>query len=93
MVETTTDGKGQELAGRGLARGGYSRGLTAAEFQGLSAVPAEAEWFANIDNPRTRRAYRIDIHEIRTRSRSASSKLSTITSADSAPARTACVSS
>jgi len=37
--------------------------LTAAEFQGLSAVPAEAEWFANIDNPRTRRAYRIDIHE------------------------------
>jgi hypothetical protein len=26
-------------------------------------VPHEAEWFANIDNPRTRRAYRIDIHE------------------------------
>jgi len=26
-------------------------------------VPAEAEWFANIDNPRTRRAYRIDIKE------------------------------
>ena len=59
------EGKGQELvvAGRGLARGGDRRGLTAAEFQGLSAVPAEAEWFANIDNPRTRRAYRIDIHE------------------------------
>jgi hypothetical protein len=29
----------------------------------LAAVPPEAEWFANIDNPRTRRAYRIDIHE------------------------------
>jgi integrase/recombinase XerD len=26
-------------------------------------MPLEAEWFANIDNPRTRRAYRIDIHE------------------------------
>jgi hypothetical protein len=37
--------------------------LTAAEFQGLSAVPPEAEWFANLDNPRTRRAYRIDIHD------------------------------
>lgn len=37
------------------------RRLTAQEFQGLAAVPAEVEWFANIDNPRTRRAYRIDI--------------------------------
>jgi len=40
-----------------------ARALTAAEFQGLAEVPPEAEWFANIDNPRTRRAYRIDIHE------------------------------
>jgi site-specific recombinase XerD len=64
-VEATNEGKGQELvlARRGLARGGDRRGLTAAEFQGLSAMPLEAEWFANIDNPRTRRAYRIDIHE------------------------------
>ena len=31
--------------------------LTAAEFQGLSDVPPEAEWFANLSNPRTRRAY------------------------------------
>lgn len=43
--------------------GGGGRALTAAEFQGLAQVPPEAEWFANIDNPRTRRAYRIDIHE------------------------------
>ena len=58
--EATTEGKGQELvvAGRGLARGDGRRALTALEFQGLAAVPAEAEWFANIDNPRTRRAYR-----------------------------------
>jgi integrase/recombinase XerD len=26
-------------------------------------MPAELEWFANIDNPRTRRAYRTDIQE------------------------------
>jgi hypothetical protein len=49
--------------GVGLARGAGRRALTALEFQGLAAVPAEAEWFANIDNPRTRRAYQIDIHE------------------------------
>jgi hypothetical protein len=58
------DGKGQlvTLTG-GLTREAGRRVLTAAEFQGLSAVPLEAEWFANIDNPRTRRAYRVDIHE------------------------------
>jgi integrase/recombinase XerD len=37
--------------------------LTAAEFQGLAEVPSEAEWFANIQNPRTRRAYKADIRE------------------------------
>ena len=37
------------------------RRLTAAEFQGLSEVPPEVEWFANIDNRRTRRAYKIDV--------------------------------
>ncbi|WP_248130017.1 site-specific integrase, partial [Pseudomonas sp. NCIMB 10586] len=37
------------------------RRLSVAEFQQLSSVPAAAEWFANIDNPRTRRAYQIDL--------------------------------
>ncbi|QLG96780.1 tyrosine-type recombinase/integrase (plasmid) [Pseudomonas yamanorum] len=37
------------------------RRLTSAEFQQLAAVPAAAEWFANIDNPRTRRAYQNDL--------------------------------
>jgi site-specific recombinase XerD len=62
--EAMNQGKGQlmTLTG-GVTRETGRRALTAAEFQGLSAVPAEAEWFANIDNPRTRRAYRIDIHE------------------------------
>ena len=30
--------------------------LTAAQFQQLAAVPAEAEWFVNLDNLCTRRA-------------------------------------
>ena len=37
------------------------RRLTATEFQGLADVPPELEWFANIDNPRTRKAYRGDL--------------------------------
>lgn len=37
--------------------------LTAAEFQNLAEVPAAVEWFANIDNPRTRRAYQGDLED------------------------------
>src|SRR5277367_805769 len=33
------------------------RRLTAAEFQNLADVPPEAEWFANIKNPSSKRAY------------------------------------
>ena len=33
------------------------RSLTAARFQGLADVPSELEWFTNIDNKSTRRAY------------------------------------
>jgi site-specific recombinase XerD len=39
------------------------RRLTVAQFQHLSAVPAMVEWFANIDNPRTRRAYKNDLED------------------------------
>ena len=39
------------------------RRLTAAEFQQLASVPAAIEWFANIDNPRTRRAYQGDLED------------------------------
>ncbi len=35
-----------------------TRMLTAAEFHRLADVPSEVEWFANITNPSTRRAYR-----------------------------------
>ena len=34
------------------------RPLTAAEFHRLAEVPHEAEWFANITNPNSRRAYK-----------------------------------
>ena len=40
-----------------------SRALTASQFQGLSNVPPEAEWFANITNERTKRAYESDIKD------------------------------
>lgn len=39
------------------------RRLTAAEFQHLAEMPAAVEWFANIDNPRTRRAYQNDLQD------------------------------
>jgi integrase family protein with SAM-like domain len=37
--------------------------LTRQEFQQLADVPPELEWFANIDNARTRRAYQIDLKD------------------------------
>jgi len=39
------------------------RRLTAAQFQTLADVPAAVEWFANIDNPQTRRAYQGDLED------------------------------
>ncbi|WP_260858867.1 tyrosine-type recombinase/integrase [Paraburkholderia sp. BCC1885] len=39
------------------------RSLTAAEFHRLSDVPPEVEWFANLNNARTRRAYQIDLRD------------------------------
>jgi integrase/recombinase XerD len=37
--------------------------LTAPQFQALADVPPELEWFANLPNPNTRRAYRQDIED------------------------------
>jgi len=37
--------------------------LTAARFQQLAEVPPVLTWFANIDNPQTRRAYQNDVQE------------------------------
>jgi len=42
---------------------GSSSALTAAQFGALADMPAELEWLANITNPKTRRAYKIDVGE------------------------------
>lgn len=39
------------------------RRLTAQQFQQLTEIPAAVEWFANIDNPGTRRAYKADLDD------------------------------
>lgn len=44
-----------------IPAGAGERRLTAAQFQHLAEVPAAVEWFASIDNPRTRRAYQGDL--------------------------------
>ncbi len=46
-----------------LIRLDTERALTAAEFQGLAEVPPELEWFANIRNAQTRRAYQNDLKD------------------------------
>lgn len=58
-------GDGSKLPRR-ADRGGSqlaTRRLTDEEFTSLARVPPEVEWFANIDNARTRRAYRIDVQD------------------------------
>jgi len=42
---------------------GASRLLTAADFQQLTDVPPEVEWFRNLDNPHTGRAYQNAIRD------------------------------
>ncbi len=37
------------------------RALTPAQFGDLADVPTELEWLANLTNPKTRRAYRIEV--------------------------------
>lgn len=48
-----------------LAQGAVTpeRALTAAQFHQLADVPPALTWFANIDNPQTRRAYQNDLQE------------------------------
>src|SRR5882724_5558116 len=40
-----------------------ARALSAKEFLDLADVPPEIEWFANITNPQTRRAYQNDLKD------------------------------
>ena len=47
--------------GQELVPASTGRILSAPEFQHLAEVPPETQWFANIDNPQTRRAYQNDL--------------------------------
>ena len=49
----------QKLVVQGASKSLLSR----AEFQKLAEVPPEAEWFANLDNEKTRRAYKLDLQD------------------------------
>lgn len=51
------------MTGLTIHQNNGERRLTAVEFQSLATVPAAANWFANIDNPRTRRAYQNDLQD------------------------------
>ncbi|MGH8229744.1 MAG: tyrosine-type recombinase/integrase [Steroidobacteraceae bacterium] len=55
-------GKARDLAPAPL----NARSLTAPEFHQLGKGPPATEWFANIDNPNTGRAYRNDLKEFMT---------------------------
>ncbi len=65
-MSTSTATPRASLPARRSAPATSSRVLTAPEFHELAQVPPAAEWFANIDNPNTRRAYRNDLQEFMT---------------------------
>ena len=53
----------RELELKGQAAGLEKRKLTAPEFRALAEVPPEVEWFANLKNGHTRRAYQSDVED------------------------------
>jgi hypothetical protein len=56
--------------------------LTSAQFDQLADVSPELEWLANITNPKTRRAYKVDVEElVRFTGLQASAGLRTVTRA------------
>jgi DNA gyrase/topoisomerase IV subunit B len=57
MTQDPPNGNSRAIA----SENGTGKRLNRAEFQGLGEMPPELEWFANLDNPRTRRAYRNDV--------------------------------
>jgi integrase/recombinase XerD len=57
-----TNSNGQAVADE-LVSINSARTLTAEQFAGLSDIPPELEWLANITNAKTRRAYKVDVAE------------------------------
>jgi integrase/recombinase XerD len=60
------DEMSKDLVPVGNTGGGNLPTLSAAQFGALAEVPAELEWLGNVENLRTRRAYRIDVQEFMT---------------------------
>lgn len=64
-IPVNTEGTPAKLLATGrlpiIARPNRERALSAEEFRHLGEVPPEVEWFANIVNPRTRKAYKLDL--------------------------------
>ena len=59
-TDLVRQGRKTPAAGKNLpsvAQAKEGRLLTREQFQGLAQLPPEAEWFVNIQNPRTKRAY------------------------------------
>ena len=51
------------MTGHSITKPADRRVLTAPQFHELAQVPAAEVWFANLDNPNTRRAYKRDVKE------------------------------
>jgi integrase/recombinase XerD len=63
LIEGSSFTKARESLPARSTLAASSRALTAPEFHSLAQVPPATEWFANIDNSNTRRAYRNDLKE------------------------------
>jgi hypothetical protein len=58
MGKSRAKNEGQEDNNKTLVVKENARALTAAEFHRLAEVPPAIEWFGNIRNEKTRRAYK-----------------------------------
>jgi len=63
---SSTPARAEALVTAGSTTPAPNRIFTAPEFHQLTQVPPATKWFANIDNPNTRRAYRNDLEEFMT---------------------------
>jgi integrase family protein with SAM-like domain len=63
MGRSLAKNEGQEDHNKTLIVKDGARALTAAEFHRLAEVPPAIEWFGNIRNEKTRRAYKSDVQD------------------------------
>src|SRR5919198_6634641 len=63
MGKSLQKSEGQENNTKAVVVKDGARALTAAEFHRLAEVPPAIEWFGNIRNEKTRRAYKGDVQD------------------------------